>query len=255
MSGFTAIDHYYRELIRNKTRSVLEAFKNRKLKKEETAFLGLVQAVRKNTLASDELLKSITQADLDTFTDQQKSMYFEGMVLNLAAEKRSTEAIATLCRNALLHWEKAFFARRQLAMLESRDHPQKGIEQYEELLKNYPDDPDTLFAIARLYIRLRQRSEAQHIMEKASDRFRRGLYRIILDLFSNWVMYTLTFILLVLLVYTPVVSLVFLILASGFCVGLMIYAIAKRDPLIFNFFFSTILIVTVLIVVKWLFLK
>ena len=251
----SGLDQQYLDLIHENTHAILQELTNRKLKKEETAFLGLVQAVKRKTRTSDELLKSITQTDLDGFSDQHKGMYFEGIALNLASENRSPEAVATLCRNALLHWERAFFARRQLAILESQRHPEKGIELYEELLKYYPDDPGTLYSIARLHMRLKQRSEALRAIQNAPNKFRRGLYRIILDLFSNWAMYTLMFVLLILLVYTPVVSLIFYILAGGFCVGLMVYAIAKRDPLIFNFFFSAILIITVLIVVKWLFLK
>ena len=254
-AGRAEVDQRYLDLIHENTRGFPRVQTGSQMNKEETAFLGLVQAVRRHTRTSDELLKSITQEDLDAFSDQQKGMYFEGIALNLASQNRSPEAVATLCRNALLHWDKAFFARRQLARLESIKHPQKGIELYEELLKYYPEDADTLFAIARLHMNLRQKVEAVRVIQNVPDKFRRGLYRIILDLFSNWAMYTLMFVLLILLVYTPVVSLIFFILAGGFCVGLMLYAIARKDPLIFNFFFSAILIITFLIVVKWLFLK
>ena len=249
------VDQRYLDLIHNHARQYLSAVSDKPIKKAETAFLGLVRGVRGDIRTSDELLKSISQEDLDGFSDIQKGIYFEGIALNLARQKRSPEAVATLCRNALLHWDKAFFARRELARQESKRHPQKSIELYEELLNHYPDDPETLYAIARLRMRLRQKTEAVKAITLAPDKFRSRLYRIILDLFTNWAMYTLMFVLLVLLVYTPIVSLVFFILAGGFCVALMFYAIAKRDPLIFNFFFSAILIITFLIVVKWLFLR
>jgi tetratricopeptide (TPR) repeat protein len=253
--GEVKVDQRYHDLICNHTREYLKVASDKLLEKDQTAFLGLVRAVHGDTRTSDELLKSISQEDLNGFSNTEKGMYFEGIALNLASQKRSPEAVATLCRNAILHWDKAFFARRELARQESKRHPQKSIELYQELLNYYPDDPETLYAIARLRIRLRQKAEAVKVIENAPNKFRRGLYRIILDLFTNWAMYTLMFVLLVLLVYTPIVSLVFFILAGVFCVTLMFYAIAKRDPLIFNFFFSAILIVTFLIVVKWLFLK
>jgi hypothetical protein len=245
----------YEQLIRGKSHAILQAYQGSNLNKAQEAFLGLVHAVQKNQKNSEALLGSITQRDLDGFNEQQKAIYFEGMVLNLVAEKRSSEAIATLCRNALLHWEKAYFARKQLAILEMREHPQKGIEQFENQLKYYPDDPDSLMAISRILLGLHKKQEALEFSSRSPDRFRRGLYKIILEMFSNWVMYTLTFVLLILLVYTPVVSLIFFILASAFCVAMMIYAMIKKDPLIFNYFFSIVLIITVLIVVKWLFLK
>jgi len=249
------VNQRYLDLIHDNTRGFLKVSSNHELNQIETVFLGLVQAVRRNTRVSDELFKSITQADLDAFSNEEKGMYFEGIALNLASQNRSPEAVATLCRNALIHWDKAFFARRELARQESKRHPQKSIELFEELLKYYPDNSDTLYAIARLHMGLRHKAEAVKAIQNVPDKFRRGLYHIILDLFSNWAMYTLMFVLLILLVYTPIVSLIFFILAGGFCAGLMLYAIAKRDPLIFNFFFSVILIITFLIVVKWLFLK
>jgi tetratricopeptide (TPR) repeat protein len=254
-AGEAEVDQRYLDLIHGNTRGFLKDSSNTELKKEETAFLGLVQAVRRNARVSDELLKSITQEDLDGFSNVEKGMYFEGIALNLASQNRSSEAVNTLCHNALLHWEKAFFARRELARQEAKRHPQKSIEIYEDLLKYYPDDPESLFAIARLHLQARHKVEAVKAIQDAPDKFRKGLYTLILDLFTNWAMYTLMFVLLILLVYTPIVSLIFFILAGGICVALMLYAVAKKDPLIFNFFFSAILIVTVLFVVKWLFLK
>lgn len=254
-AGKSELDQRYLDLIHGYFHGLRILYSSQQLKKEETAFLGLVQAVRRNNRVSDQLLKSITQTDLDAVSSQGKGMYFEAIALNLASQKRSPEAVATLCRNALLHWDKAYFARRELARQESKRHPQKSIELFEEILNYYPEDPDTLYAIARLQIRLRQRGEAANAIQNTPDKFRNGMYRIIMDLFTNWAMYTLMFVLLILLVYTPVVSLIFFILMSVFCVALMLYAIARKDPLIFNFFFSAILIVTFLIVVKWLFLK
>jgi tetratricopeptide (TPR) repeat protein len=248
-------DHLYGELIQHKTKEILKLFSNQKLKKEETAFLGLVRAVQRKARVSNQLLKSITQADLDKFHDQLKGIYFEGIALNLANENRLSAAVATLCRNALLHWEKAYFARQQLALLECKKHPEKGIELFEELLKYYPNDAETFFTLTRLHIRLHHRNEVLRILQNSNDKFRRGLYRIIMDMFANWAMYTMMFVLLILLVYTPIVSLIFYTVAGFICVCLMFYAIAKRDGFIFNFFFSTILIITVLIVVKWLVLK
>ncbi len=249
------VDPRYLDLIRSGGRTLALNVPKAGSSKEEKAFLALAHAVRRNNQISDELLKSITQEDLDKFSDFEKGMYFEGIALNLASQNRSSGAVNTLCHNALIHWDKAFFARRELARQEARRHPIKAIEMYQELLDYYPDNTETLFAIARLHLQARQKVEAVKVLNNLPGSFRKGLYRMILDLFSNWVMYTLTFILLILLVYTPIVSLIFFILAGGIFISLMVYAVVKRDPLIFNFFFSAILIVTVLFVVKWLFLK
>ncbi len=249
------IKENYPRLIAGKAAKVLRELKDCKLTAAENCFAALAFALTNRIKRSELLLKGITQTELDTFTDREKSIYFEAEAMTHANHRKRRESVMTLCRNALLRFDGAYFARLLLAKTEAYSHPQKGVEQLEILLKYYPGDEETLFTSARLLMRMKKLPEARAAVLQTHDRLRRNLYRAIMELLSNWVLYTLAFVLLILVIYTPIISMVFFILASLVCVGFMIFGFIKKDPFIFNFFFSYNLVIVILIVVKWLLLK
>jgi hypothetical protein len=249
------IKKYYPMLIAGNAARVLREFKENKLTAIEKCLMALALGLTNRIKKADVLLKQVTQTDVDTFNDREKSLYFEAEAVAHSTNPRQRESVMTLCRNALLRFDGAYFARLQLAKTEAIAHPQKGVEQLEILLKYYPGDEETLFTSARLLMKMKKIPESRAAVMQTHDRLRRNLYRIIIELLSNWVFYTLAFILLILVIYTPIISIIFFILASLVCVGFMVYGFIKKDPFIFNFFFSYNLVIIILIVVKWLLLK
>jgi hypothetical protein len=249
------IEKYYSKLIAGNIAEVLRRFKDKKLTPVEKCLVALAYGITNRTKKSEFLLKQVTQTNFDTLSDREKSLYFEAEAMAHATNSKRIEAVKNLCRNALLRYDRAYFARLQLAKAEALTHPQKGIEQLEILLKYYPGDEETLFTSARLLMRMKKPPEARVATLQTHDRLRRNLYRVIMELLSNWVLYTLAFILLILFIYIPIVSLIFFVLMSVICVGFMVYGFIKKDPFIFNFFFSYNLVIIILIVVKWILLK
>ncbi len=249
------IEAYYSKLIAGNAAEVLREFKDKKLSPVEKCLVALAYGISIQYNKSDILLKQVTQTDFDTFVDREKSLYFEAEALAHATNSKRRESVKTLCRNALLRYDRAYFARLQLAKAEAITHPQKGIELLEILLKYYPGDEETLFTSSRLLMRMKKPPEARAAVMLTHDRLRRNLYRVIMELLSNWVLYTLAFILLILFIYIPIISLIFFIIMSVVCVGFMVYGFIKKDPFIFNFFFSYNLVIIILIVVKWILLK
>jgi hypothetical protein len=140
-------------------------------------------------------------------------------------------------------------------MYEARFDPKLAVVQLEILHGHFPNNENVLYTYARMLMTVHKDKEAEKILDRSPNKFRRALYWLMMNLFSKWVIYTLGFALLIILIYIPLISWIFYGVCLIVCVWLMVYGIRKKDPMIFNFFTSVLIVVSILMAVKWLAFK
>jgi hypothetical protein len=242
----------YPELIAGKAKKVVEGLSRKRMTGASMAFLALANAVARKYAVANDLIEKIDPIALNQFTDQEKSYFYETQVVLAAHSKAANLTVSNLCRRAISFHAGAFFARFQLAMSEARFDPHLAVVQLEILHGLYPNQEDVLFTYVRMLLEIHKDKEANQLLKGSPNRFRKALYWVMMNIFTKWVIYTFGFALLIILIYTPLVSWIFYGLCLVFCSWLIEYGFRKKDPFIFNFFVSVIIVVSILIAVKWL---
>ncbi len=244
------LESTYLDLINGKTKVFREGISREPQKGGTLVLYALSKAVDRKYTEAASLIEKIEPLDLNRLSDFEKSCYYETQAVLAVHADKSSQSIANLCRRALMLNESAFFARYHLAMYEARFDPRTAVVQLEILHGHYPENEDVLFTLVRMYSTTHKKKEAEKLARSSQNKFRRSLYWLMMNLFTKWVIYTIGFALLIVLIYTPLISWIFYGSCLGVCSWLIAYGYIKKDPLIFNFFVSVIIVVTILMAVK-----
>jgi hypothetical protein len=242
----------YLDLINGKMKRFREEFHREPPKGGGLVLFALSKAIDRKFTEASSLIEKFEPLDLNNLSDFEKSCYYETQAVLAVHADKSSQSVANLCRRALTLNESAFFARYHLAMYEARFDPRIAVAQLEILHGHYPENEDVLFTLVRMYSTIHKKKEADKLASTSRDQFRRSLYWLMMNLFTKWVIYTIGFALLIVLIYTPLVSWIFYGVCLGVCIWLIVYGYMKKDPLIFNFFVSVIIVVTILMIVKFI---
>ncbi len=248
-------DSAYVDLVNGNAKMVIREFGTKRPTGVAIAFFALANAVARNYEEASSAIERIDPIELNKFTDLEKCYFYETQAILAVHADNSNQTVANLCRRALTFNGSAYFARYHLAMYEARFDPKLAVVQLEILHGNYPTNENVLYTYARMLMTTRKEKEAEKVLAGSPNKFRRALYWLMMNLFSKWVIYTLGFALLIILIYIPLVSWIFYGACLIVCAWLMIYGIRKKDAMIFNFFTSVIIVVSILMLVKFLAFK